>query len=209
MGNQEVLSILGNWPSTAAEQRTAPLLGKFEDRRLVIASGGRCLWDDIQKIRINTEEHDIMTINDIGMHLPYRVKHWYSNDHILLPNWASSRRPMFRTGPQYDDGQPIALHSCNEGVQHHWPVPGHGTSALNAIYVALLMGYTDVTLVGIPLDDSGHYFDAPWVKSNFTMEVPDRDYGLRYWATAAPLFQGMVKCVSGRLTDLLPVVTHK
>lgn len=185
------------------QEKTAQLVGKFKDRRLVIAAGGRCVWDDIQRIRINTEEHDMMAVNDVGMHLPFKLKHWYSNDSKLLPRWLSARRPPLVR--DIDEKQPILTHSCYEGMHHHhWPVPGHGTSGLNAVYVALLMGYEDIVLVGMPLDDSGHYFDAPWMKTNFTREVPDRDEGLRYWSTAArEIFDGRVKAVSGRLVGIL------
>ena len=169
----------------------------------MIAAGGRCVWDDIAKIRINTQEHDVMAINDVGMHLPYKLAHWYSNDNVLLPYWFGARRPKFRR--ELDQFQPIELHSCHAGMKHHWKIPGHGTSGLNAVYVALLMGYDDIVIVGMPLDDSGHYFDAPWEKSNFSKEVPDRDDGLRYWSGAAErLFDGRVKAVSGRLLQILP-----
>ena len=172
--------------------------------KLIIVAGGRCVWDDLAKVRINTDEMDIMAVNDVGMHLPYKLKHWYSNDNIMLPKWLAARRPKFRRDPPYDEGQAIITHSCNTGAKYHWQTPGHGTSGLNAVYVALLMGYTQIIICGMPLDDTGHYFDAPWERSNFTKEAPDRDTGIRYWSNAAQHFDNQVSVVSGRLLRILP-----
>ena len=174
--------------------------------KLIIVASARCVWEDLSKIRINTEEMDLMAVNDIGMHLPYKLKHWYSNDNVMLPNWLAARRPKFRRDPGYDEKQPIITHSCypSGAIKYHWETPGHGTSGLNAVYVALLMGYDDIVIAGMPLDDSGHYFDAPWEKSNFTREAPDRDDGIRYWSNAARYFDNKVRVISGRLTKILP-----
>lgn len=201
MGNQGILNYLDNFTKHPNKDGV-----KYPQHngKLIIIAGGRCVWEDLSKIRINTEEMDIMAVNDVGMHLPYKVKHWYSNDNVMLPKWLAARRPKFRRDPPYDEGQSIATHSCNPGVKYHWQIPGHGTSGLNAVYVALLMGYDDIIICGMPLDDTGHYFDAPWETSNFTREAPDRDTGIRYWSNAAQHFEGKVKAVSGRLLKILP-----
>ena len=132
-----------------------------------------------------------MCINDLGMHYPDRFEHWYSNSADELKVWNQARRRDLDGGHE--------LHSCNPGVDHVWPWPGHGTSGLNAVYTALALDYDEIILCGIPLDDSGHYFDPPWRGSNFTHEVPD----MKWWRNAVKHFDGRVKSCSGRTRELL------
>lgn len=145
-----------------------------------------------------------MTINDITMHFPIKVKHAYSNDKKMLPKWVEARRPRLRA--TVDENRRILQHSCNEGVEYKWPFPGHGSSGLNACYVGLGMGYEELILIGIPLDNSGHYWEAPWLESRFLREVPPgrNPDEPRYWENAArKIFDGRVKSMSGRTRELL------
>jgi hypothetical protein len=169
---------------------------------LLICGSGRCAWDDLQKI--NWTNYDVMCVNDMIMHFPGKVTHVYSNDHHMLPNWVAARRP------QYKKEESIIVHTCHVGssTMKIWPFPGHGSSSLSACYVGLALGYDSITLAGIPLDDSGHYFDPPWVKTNFLCEVPERILNEkpypRYWESAARnVFDGKVRSLSGRTKELL------
>lgn len=167
----------------------------------MILAGGRCVWDDVMKASQFTEGWEVMLVNDIIMHWPYRFHHAYSNDHHWLHRWISARRPQH----QRNDGD-FLVHTCTVGTGREiiWPWPGHGTSSLNAVYTGIALGYDQIVLCGVPLDSSGHYFDPPWVKSNFHNEVKDRDGKPRYWENAArTVFDGKVKSMSGRTRDLL------
>ena len=118
--------------------------------KVVIAGGARCVWEDLRQIG---GDFDLITVNDVTMHVPFYVKHAYSNDHIMLPHWINARRPRLNRG--------IQAHTCQCGDMKVWPWPGHGSSSLNAVYTALALGYDEIILAGIPLDNSGHYFDPP------------------------------------------------
>lgn len=175
-----------------------PIEGKYKGKQLLICGSGWCIWDDLAQIQPGS--FDIMAVNDIGMHLPYRIEHWYSNDKIMLPKWVAARRPRYKK----DFEESIKTHSCVGGAKYTWPWPGHGTSSLNACYTGLALGYDLIVLAGIPLDDGGHYFDPPWVKTNFARECSERPEGPRFWRTAAKnVFDGKVKSLSGRTKDLL------
>lgn len=159
---------------------------------LLIIGGGRCVWDDLARVD-HSIERDVMCVNDIIMHYPGDIDHVYSNDNRMLPKWVAARRPRFAIEAQKT---PI-LHSCNslaDGVV--WPFPAHGTSGLGAVYVGLALGYTDIVLCGIPMDGSGHYFDPPGGKTNYSG-------GMRYWRNSVPVFNGMVRSMSGLTRDLL------
>lgn len=147
-----------------------------------------------------------MCVNDIGMHWPGRLTHWYSNNVDKLLKWSEARRnlyiKLFGTG--------WTLHSCTRREQNvnvkHWDIPGQGGSGLRAIQVACLMGYTNITVAGMPFDDNGHYYDPPethnlrkdrrW--SHFTNETPDKII-----EELVPLFKGRVRAISGRLCEYL------
>lgn len=182
------------------------IAGKYSGRLLVVA-GGRCVWDDIQKLGLAIPckhggkaiewDGDVMAVNDIGMHFPHPLTHWYSNDFPSLVNWRAARRPEFQRW-----NEDIQLHSfmARRGGWK-WPWPGHGGSGLNSVYTALGLGYEEVVIAGMPSDDSGHYFDPPWVQTNFTKEVaPQKNHPVnRFWQNAINhCFEGRVKAVSGR-----------
>lgn len=173
-----------------------------ESGEVIILGGGRCVWDDFGSLAPH-HNMKILVVNDVGMHVPYYPKHWYSNDNKMLDKWLQARRPLLKKNI---DRGPIKMHThqTGTGAMNIWPWPGHGTSGLNACYTALALGYEKVILCGIPLDDSGHYFDPPWTKTNFVREVPERDGEHRWWTMAKrKVFDGRVKSLSGRSRDLL------
>ena len=141
-----------------------------------------------------------MCVNDIAMHFPGPVNHLYSNNNRYLEFWRKARRDQYvkKWGPV------VRTHSNIVGGETTWPWPGCGTSALGAVYTALML-YDEVVLVGVPLDDTGHYFEPPGVESSFSRQVPLKGNGtLKYWHSAAEnVFEGRVTSFSGRTRELL------
>ncbi len=186
---------LRDWPDE--------MVGKFSGKRLIICAGAACVWDDLALLGIRKEESNthFMAINDVVMHLPMKVRHFYSNDHRMMPFWLGARRPQYAR----KHGPVDYTHSARSGGQHTWPWPGHGTSTLGGVYTALAMGYAPVILCGCPLDDSPNYFSPSWEKRNFSREVADRvDGKLAYWSNAHRCcFKGRVFSMSGRTRELL------
>ena len=192
-----------NWDSLGIADMSMPKIAGTYSGLLIIAAGGRCVWDDLDKAGMaKNQDHDVMCVNDIIMHYPGPIEHAYSNDATWLKKWIDTRRQLLTR--HY--GPVKHTHSVKSGGRHTWPFPGHGTSGLNAVYIGLALGYERIWLCGLPLDDSGHYFDAPWIKSNFVREVSDREHGPRYWENAEKrIFKGKVKSFSGRTRKLLGV----
>jgi hypothetical protein len=181
------------------------LVGKFAGKRLVICAGGKCVWDDLALLGVRGGSDnggwDVMTVNDITMHYPGRIRHLYSNDHRMIPYWLGARRKQYERayGPiEY-------VHTCRVGAKYCWPWPGHGTSALGAVYTGLAMGYDRIVLCGAPLDNTPNYFSPDWELRNFTNEVSVKADGeMQYWGAAAKkCFRGRVKSMSGRTRELL------
>lgn len=170
---------------------------------LFIVGSARCVWEDMEKVGLaknNDTNFHVMCVNDMIMHYPGRVHHSYSNNHAYLPKWMNARRDQYLTRWE---GK-IHTHSNKIGGKWTWPWPGHGTSSLNACYTGIALGYEQIILCGVPLDNTGRYFEPPWMKSNFQNEIGVRDGRLKYWANAKDrIFKGRVKSVSGRTKELL------
>jgi len=169
--------------------------------KLIIVGSARCVWDDLEKLL--PIECDVMAINDMIMHYPYKIDHAYSNDFDMLNEWVAARRPMQKKL----DGK-VRKHCCfpcKDAEIHN--VKAHGSSGLNAIYVGLELGYDEIIVCGVPLDNSGHYFDPSWVRTNFENEIPNKKrHGadqIRFWSSAAEKWGGKVKSMSGRTRDIL------
>lgn len=173
-------------------------------KKVAIVAGAQCVWDDVFALGIQCDEfqngYEILCVNDIVMHFPGRVDHLYSNDHRMFPYWLGARRRQY----QKKKFGTITTHSCQTGGQVTWPWPGHGTSALGAVYTALAMGYDKIVLCGVPLDNSGWYHAPPWYRSNFEREVaPTVDGQLSIWTNARRAFKNRVYSMSGRTKELL------
>lgn len=176
---------------------------------LLICGSGHTIWSDLEQLGLpNRPENaplpwDVMCINDLVMHFPHRVNYAYSNDHRMLPKWVEARRPRYQILWQ---GQYISMHTQRVGAGNMvvWPWQGHGTSPHSAVWTGLAMGYDEIILCGIPLDNGPHYFDPPWAKTNFETQVPsdrgENNEEVRYW-TDFKKFN--VKALSGRLATML------
>ncbi|MHC5035111.1 MAG: hypothetical protein ACYTFZ_08750 [Planctomycetota bacterium] len=80
-----------------------------------------------------------------------------------------------------------------------WEFNGQGSSGAGAVLAGLAMGYEDVLLAGMPLDDSGHFYDPPYIRSNFLAEAQER-----YWTMLRDsVFEGRVRSMSGRSREYL------
>lgn len=183
---------------------------KYADTRsgeLVVMAGGACVWDDLSKVPGFIQDKweqsfEVMAVNDVGMHIPYKLSHWYSND-SWIQYWSRARRPRFSRGGMLfrsHQDETILLHSYTQipGCIE-WGWPGGGTSSLNACMTGLGLGYDRIYLCGAPLDDGPHYFDPPWVKTNFS-----RSGGLREWQNHRDrFFEGKVISMSGNTKRIL------
>ena len=191
------------------ERCPAKFYMQYTGRRLVIAATAACVWDDLAALGMDHADHtswgfDVMAVNNLVEHLHWPVAHCYSNDHHGLLKWVAAMRQdvkaYFPRGP---------LHTCTVGVDpiNVWPWHGHGTSALGAVLTGIAMGYKEIILCGAPLDDTPHYFDEPWHRTNFSQEIRDgraNSGGLRYWENYIDrVFEGKVRSMSGRTRELL------
>ena len=166
----------------------------------IVAGTGRCVWQDSYGLDMGLP---VITVNDMVMYWPGRVSHAYSHDEKQLVHWVEGRRRWLQTAY----GRPQALHTCEpcrvSGVTS-WPFPTMGGSGVAACHLALALGFDEVIAVGLPMDNSGHFYDPPdsmhkdrkW--SNFVNETPDRII-----LNAKEFYSGRVTPKSGRFRELL------
>ena len=176
-------------------------------KRLVIVGSARCVWDDLEQIW--PVKDDVMCINDMIMFYPEDIDHVFSCDGYMLKHWWAARRPPYKQQftkiPQF--------HTVNNDqnvprnyIRHDFT--GGGTSGLAACFAGLNLGYSNIVLCGIPIDNSGHFWEAPWGKTNFQREIANahgqiRGDGRRFWVNAKEKFEGRVTSVSGFTKKLL------
>ena len=180
--------------------------------RLIIVGSGRCVWEDLEQLHTRTHKEifdDVMCINDMIMYYPGNIAHCVSCDAPMLPKWWAARRPPYQSA----FSNPVRFHSVStyegiRGVELH-DFQGGGTSGLLACKVAIDLGYNDIILCGVPIDNSGHFWEAPWGKTNFQREIADltgrvRGDGRRYWTKAnEKWFDGKIKSMSGNTRLIL------
>lgn len=162
---------------------------------LLILGGGRSVWDDYDQVR--PWKGEIMAVNDIGALLHEQVRHWVTLHPEYMPGWLT-----YRAKHCYGSGQvPIVhAHRMREGVHVEWKVANvGGTSGLFGTLVALMLGYTEIVLAGIPMDNTGHFFDPPWYRT----DMEDKATHSVWRGARDNIFKGRVKSLSGYTREWL------
>jgi hypothetical protein len=164
---------------------------------------GRCIWDDLARVQ-DLDRIGTIAINNMILHHKGRVHHGVSM-HPEEPNLWRALRPYYQcegshvTTHSYMKHGKIGLTECDVV----WGViegSGGGTSGILAVMVGLALGYDEIILAGVPLDNTGHFYDAPGKQ--------DKTFGSDFikieWRNAADkYFRGRVKSLSGWTRELL------
>ena len=180
------------WRALGGRGEIPSRAGRFSGPLLVLG-GGRTVWDDYAKVR--PWKGEIMAVNDIGAHLHDRIRHWVTLHSEYLAGWIE-----YRNRHNYGDRVPAMTHShkMKPGVDVLWPLSAvGGTSVLFACYVALLLGYDEIVLAGVPMTGDGHYFDPPWYRTEFA----DRANEIEWKSAIRNIFDGRVTSLSGRTAE--------
>ena len=192
--------------------------------KIVVCGSGHTLWDDLEKVGfIPTEwkqNFDLMAVNRTVMDIPSSIDFGYSNHSDMMLRWAQARDEAYT---QKDNGHSLTLHSNRPYAKTHvWPVPGAGTSGLNAVLLAILLGYDEIKVCGIPMDNGPHYYDAPWFVWNhfegpkFGQEMADKGVEhaannngiMRPWFKMFQRFSDIVEPMSGNPREMWKYLSH-
>ena len=179
---------------------------------LIVCADAMCVWDDLERFgckslvgrgRVHKDGYDFMTVNKLVETFPGNIEHCYSNQPYHLEAFIAARRNEYVK----EFAPPGHVHSCSRGGKWKWPFLGHGTSGLGAVLAGLGLGYEEIVICGMPLDDGPHNGEPPWrmcrIGSSETAG-PVSGGPNQYWKRAMELaFDGRVKSMSGRTADWL------
>lgn len=179
--------------------RLPDLVQTKHGKQLLIVGSAACVWDDVQALDVG--RYEVAAVNDMMMHWPWgqRLDHGATLHPEKLPGWAFFQQYQ----AEKNNWNPMLVHALQDkpGVTHVWPIQrSGGNSGLFMVFIALLMGYDNIVLAGVPCDDTPRYFDPPW--------RPHKQLGkvtvLQEWErAAATVFNGRVQSMSGRTRALL------
>lgn len=165
---------------------------------VIVCGDAACIWNDLEKFGCRSGDGvaksrwDFFTVNRIIETFPGTVEHAYSNVAKVVMRHVNDRRDEYTN----EFGPPRATHSRTLGTDYVWPWHGGGTSGFGAVLTALALGYDEIVLAGMPLDNSPHNGEPPWRVTRFTQEVDNKD---EHWRRAIDFaFEGRVKSLSGR-----------
>lgn len=127
---------------------------------LLVMGSARCLWDDLARFdHIHSGER--MSVNWSSFSYKGKIDHICSVHSDIIHLIKGYHDYKLRN----IDGPPV----CRTHGQHNipgvdivWDIEdGGGSSSLFGVLVGLCLGFTKIVLAGVPLDNSGHYFDPP------------------------------------------------
>lgn len=177
--------------------------GNFTGLAVVMATG-RCVWDDLlYHFDAEANHASVIAVNNMILHWKKRVHHGVSM-HPEEPGLWRALRPYYQgeeshvTTHGYRKHEKQGLRECD----YIWDIPRAkgGTSSLLAVYVGLCLGFNRIVLTGVPLDQSGHFYDPPAE----TIQVFGSDFLKTEWMKSIHEdFKGRVRSVSGRTKEWL------
>jgi hypothetical protein len=190
------------------------IAGQYKGQHLVVCGDAINVWDDLDRFgcrsnegrgKVRKDHWHFMTVNKLVETFPGHIEHVYSNEPHLLHKFIAARRSEYTA----EFNPPANTHSCNEGCKWRWPWGGHGTSSLGATLVGLALGYEQVVLCGVPLDNGPHNGEPFWRKTGFATAEAAGPKGIvggvnSHWKRAIEQgFDGKVRSMSGRTREWL------
>jgi hypothetical protein len=167
---------------------------------LIILGCGRSVWDDYFKAsaffrrRHIEQEYEVMCVNDIVVHFKVEpVQHMVSIHSDLI-------NPLLYIGNKRNK-RGVITHSITKGngVDIVWGINDtSGTSSCVAVKIALLLGYRKIVLCGVPMDNSGHYYDPK--DSNKNKSSMFEKSSFEPWVKMVQ--NDKIKSISGRTKEL-------
>lgn len=151
------------------------IAGHYKGGRIIVCGDAACIWNDLLVFRATTANGvgkggwDVMTVNGLVSVFPGVIHHAYSNSATVLQRWIAARRDDYLG----EFGLPWLSHSMQSGTACRWPWHGSGTSGLGAVCTALALGYSEIVLAGMPLDNSPHNGEPPWRQTRIAREADD------------------------------------
>ena len=144
------------------------IAGRFSGGCIVCADAA-CIWRDLERFGCRSGNGvarwgwDFLCVNRLVEVFPGRIDHAYSNSGAVLNRFIAARRQEY-----INEFPVVTTHSRDKETHWAWPWNGGGTSGLGAILTALALGYSEVVLAGMPLDNGPHNGEPHWLRTHMS-----------------------------------------
>jgi hypothetical protein len=177
------------------------IVGRYDGKPLVLCGSAHCLWSDMEPFY--DKGWDFMTVNEAGLLFPFPISHWSSQHTECITPWVELRKSTRLLDGKTED---FLFHAHIEGPKVDIVWNSHkltgGTSSWGAAVYAILMGYAPIVLVGVPLDDKGHFYDASYAPKDQSHRITI-DHLAKVWQWAQDnIFNGKVQSMSGLTREI-------
>jgi hypothetical protein len=173
---------------------------------------GASVLEDIISFRAFGVEHDAMLINHA--HLIYEAKEWPYQHFIAGDSHMNEMQEIANRMPEG-----VLRHCWNpgsgeeNGFHIRWLKQDgrgwNGTTANLGTKIGIALDYLRIVLAGIPMDESGHWYDK-WLKPEDKKLKPRHSDHLWFWTEVATRPVGhFIRSMSGNTKDLLGEPTYE
>ena len=206
---------LWNYRGIQGEGSAPPGLAGTYGKSLIIIGCGRHVWQELSDYpryqygpmeapyNRDVEPLDIMAINEIGLYLPH-VDHWVSMHDDVLRHLHEIRKRLGLAETMLHSNTPVSYDThcyCCGGMVYWRFLVNLGCSGLLAVHIALMLGYEEIILAGIPADNEGNFYQPLGMHG-----VHGANRAKERWLMAlrrTPLITDRVRSLSGMTRDLL------
>lgn len=173
---------------------------KPKNHILLILGDASCVWGDVEKFQDLGIPHDTMLINHTPLTYPCDYQHYVAGDSHMK------------------DMQDIAHIVPENVIKHCWNPNSFGfdvrwlkmnkegwsgTTATLAYTVAVILDYFKIILAGVPMDNSGHWYDE-FLAPNDRKRQSDHRHHLWKWnELACRPYRALMRSFSGKTKENL------
>lgn len=167
---------------------------------VLIVGDATGVWEDVGRFEGMGIEHDTMLINHVALAYPLPYQHFLAGDSHMA------------------DMQRVAKKIPKKVIKHCWNPNSYGfdvrwirqakaagwcgTTANLAAKVAICLGYLKIVFAGIPMDNSGHWYDE-YLPENDVKRQSDHRHHLWKWSELGCRPQSrLMRSMSGNTKDL-------
>ncbi len=142
------------------------LINQYKGRTLLILGSGLNVWSEFDAIKRKEPNADVMCINFSFVGLEWLMR----TNQVQVQHWVSLHAEHFALRDIYFKDHGIKTHGkvkFRDYVDYVWFVNREGSGGLFALKIALLLGYSKIILVGMPMDNTRRFYDHPAAECQF------------------------------------------
>jgi len=177
------------------------------ERKLLVMGSAYCLDADLSKVDV--ADYDVMAVNHAGVHYPGKLRYWAS----VHPEFFTGKKKIDYIGERKSCGYDmdfLLVFPWKDIWTPEWPKfieirfdKLAGTSGLYAARAGLALGYTDITLAGVPMRASEGSLQYGEVWPGFRTSKTKNAHRSAWIRAKDEEFKGRVRSLSGWTREIL------